>query len=69
MRELANLDRCAERTGAEFEAKPFIGISGVRLHVSDNGQVHERKCNRVEIGGAQEPPIALANRAKGIELG
>jgi hypothetical protein len=37
--KLADLDRCAERTGAQLEPQPFIIVAGIGLDIADDREV------------------------------
>jgi hypothetical protein len=67
--EFADLDRCAERAGAQFVAQPFIGITRIRLDEADDRQIDEREADRVEIRHAQQAAIAHPHRQQHVELG
>ncbi len=58
--ELADLDRGAERARAQLEAQALIFILGLRLDEADDEKLSAEQDERVEIGHAQQPPVARA---------
>jgi hypothetical protein len=66
--EFADLDRCAERARSKVEAQAFVPIFGIGLDIADDHQVQEHQHRGVGIRHAQQPAVADADSAKGIEL-
>jgi hypothetical protein len=68
MGELADLDRGAERAGAQLEPQAFVEIARLGLHETDDRQVHQRQRDRIHIRDAQQLRIAHADAAHHVEL-
>ena len=47
LRELADLDRGAERTGAQLEAQPLVIVTRAGLDIADDVEIEEREADRV----------------------
>ena len=66
--ELADPDRGAESAGAKVEFEPLVGEFGQRLDIADDREIGRHQGGAEEIGHAQQPAVAEADRAKRVEL-
>ncbi len=56
--ELADLDRGAERAGAQLEAQPLIIIARIGLDEADDREIERGEGERIHVGDAQQPAVA-----------